>query len=519
MKAKIFLIVSVLSALFFSACKKHNFAEGQLSPIIALVDLRAIHKGADVTLSKDNMLGAYQITGKVISMPDSGNVPQGVLILQNNRRKAIRGIQIPLGEAAGTFKSGDSIVVNIEGTTLKRVNGALQLTGVTQANITTVSTGNEVQVQQVSSYSIKTKPDEYESTLVSIKSATVSPAPVMGQTKYVGNKYLVNGADSIIMHTEPTAQFADEFLPAGATVAGILIVDNSVDSASVYQVWPRKFADISDITKPADPNAPDLGEMPVVITGFVNDAKGSDGNYEYIQFRATQNIDFSVTPMAVVTCTNAGAAQPNAGDAPGASWATGGGRTYKFNLTNGQVKKGDFFYVGGSNKRVNGPNTTDISDAKWISSIAYVTNDGDGFGSASSGLLPNSGNAGGIAIFKGINVTEQTVPVDVVFFGGTGKTTMYNPTTNKGYRVPKTDHYNFVDETGAEQPFFYQGTNQYVIPHVTPADQGVFMKLGGDFDAETKTWITPRGISIFIMSGSTALTEIETGSDVTAISN
>ncbi|QJD95227.1 hypothetical protein HH214_04710 [Mucilaginibacter robiniae] len=515
MKTKIYPILLVLLLAVISACKKHDFAEGALSPIIAVSDMRSLYKGTDVTLTKENMQGAHQIVGIVISNPDSGNVPQGIVVLQNFRRQVIRGISIPLGDKAASYHSGDSLMIDVEGAVLKKVSGAMQLTGLTEANIHKISSANTVTVQAVSSYTIKSNPDSYENTLVQIKSATVSPAPKVGDT-VAGERYLVNGADSVVLHTEAAASFAKAALPSSATFAGILLVNQDATGNAILQVWPRTGADITNKTVPIDPT--DLGKAPVVITGYINDTKGADGNYEYFQFRATRTIDFSKTPMAVVTCTNAGTATPNAGDAPGAGWATGGGRTYKFNLTTGVVNKGDFFYVGGSNKKINGPNTTDISSAKWIRSIAYVTNDGDGFGSMSSGLLPNSGNAGGIAIFAGTSVTEASIPVDVVFFGGTGATTIYNATTNKGYRIPDNDHYHPVDPTtNGAQPFAYQGSNTYVIPHSTPADAGIFVKLGGAFDATTKNWTTARKYTFLTLSSTSALTDIETGSDVTTV--
>lgn len=514
MKTRFLYIALCVLTMAIGACKKHDYADGELSPIIAVADLRTLYKGSDVTLTKDKMLGAVNITGTVISMPDSGNAPNGLVVMQNYRRGMLRGIAFNLGAAAATYHSGDSLVVKVEGTTLKRVDGMLQLTGITEASITKVSEKNPVTVQATSSYSIKTNPDQFESTLVRIKTATISPSPKPEDT-FAGNRHLVNGADSVMMHTEETASFADAKLPASATVAGLLLVGSDGNGGTGFQVWPRGISDISDITAPSDPNA-SLGKMPVIVTGYINDTKGADGNYEYFQFRATRDIDFSKTPMAVVTCTNAGSAAPNAGDAPGAGWATGGGRTYKFNLTTGTVAKGEFFYVGGSNKRINGPNTTDISDAKWIRTIAYVTNDGDGFGSASAGLLPNSGNAGGIAIFDGIMVTEASVPVDVVFFGGTGKTTIFNETTNKGYRIPENEHYTADNGT---QPFFYQGTNTYVIPHSTPADQGFFIKLGGSFDATNKAWTTPRAYKVYQLQSTSTLSEIESGADVNVMTN
>jgi len=131
--------------------------------------------------------------------------------------------------------------------------------------------------------------------------------------------------------------------------------------------------------------------------------------------------------------------------------------------------------------------------------------------------LPNSGNAGGVAVFSGIILEETTVPMDVAIFGGTGKTTIYNPTTNKGYRIPLNDRYSPVAADGTPQPFLYQGTNTYTIPHILPADVGNFMKLGGRFDMTTKTWITPRGNTIYTLSATSNLSEIETGADVTAL--
>ncbi|TWR24994.1 hypothetical protein FPZ42_14685 [Mucilaginibacter achroorhodeus] len=514
MKTRFIYIAICLATILLGACKKHDYAAGELSPIIAVADLRAIYKGSDVTLTKENMLGATNIIGTVISMPDSGNAPKGLVVMQNFRRGMLRGIAIELGAASTNYHSGDSLMLKVEGATLKRVDGLLQISGLAETAITKISEKNPVTIQSSASYAIKTNPDQFESTLVRIKTATVSPTPTPDDT-FSGDRYLVNGADSILMHTEATAALAASKLPASASVAGLLLVGKSSRGGTGFQLWPRGISDITDIIKPADPNA-SLGMLPVIITGYINDTKGADGNYEYFQFRATRNIDFSKTPMAVVTCTNSGTAEPNKGDAPGSGWATGGGRTYKFNLTEGTVTKGEFFYVGGSNKRINGPNTTDISGAKWIRSIAYVTNVGDGFGSASSGLLPNSGNAGGIAIFDGINVTETSVPVDAILFGGSGITTIYNATTNKGYRVPESDHYNPIS---GSQPFFLQGTNTYIIPHSTPADQGFFVKLGGAFDAKNKTWITPRGYKFYQLQSTSALSEIESGADVNMMSN
>ena len=514
---KIYSFLLLIVVLAGAGCKKHDDAEGTLSPVTAVEDVRGLYKGTDLTITKDQLMDATKIMGVVISNPDSGNVKAGVVVIQQTRRSRTRGIILAL-ENAADYKSGDSLTVTIEGSTLKRVDGSLQLTNLAAGAITKTSTGSKPAAISATSYEIAQKPDVYESTLVKISAATINPIPLTGDTME-GDKSAVNGADSIIIHTEATASFAKSEVPASASFTGILFISSSATGSSLLQIWPRSGIDISDRIAPVDPNGPQLGKFPVVITGFVNDSKGADGNYEYFQFLATRDIDFDKTPMAVVTCTNAGTAAPYAGKAPAGGWATGGGRTYKFNLTAGSVKKGEFFYVGGSNKKINGPNTTDISSSKWIRAIAYATNAGDGFGSNTSGLLPNSGNAGGIAIFEGTNITETSVPVDVVFFGGTGTGTIFNDTDKFGYRIVDNDHYRTTAaDSAAEQPFLFQGTNTYIIPHQSPADQGIFVKLGGVYNNKTKVWDVPRSSDFYLMSATSAVTEIETNG-VTSLSN
>lgn len=514
---KIYSLLLLFTVLVGAGCKKDNEAEGTLNPITSIEDVRALYKGTDLTVTKSQLMEATKITGTVISNPDSGNVKSGHVVIQQAARNRIRGIILSLTDAA-SYKLGDSLTVVIEGSSLKRENGSLMLANLPAGAITKVATGRGRTITVTSSLEIAQKPDVYESTLVKISSATINPVPVPDEVM-AGNKSAVNGADSIQIHTEVSASFASAKVPASASFTGVVYAGPQVAGKTSYQIWPRTAADITDRIAPVDPNGPQLGQFPVLITGFVNDSKGSDGNNEYFQFLATRDIDFTKTSMAVVTCTNAGSATPYPNAAPAGGWATGGGRTYKFNLNTGSVKKGEFFYVGGSGKKINGPNTTDISSSNWIRSIAYVTNGGDGFGSASSGLLPNSGNAGGIAIFEGTNITETSVPVDVVFFGGTGKTTIFNPTDNFGYRIVDNDHYQSKDAaSAAEQPFLFQGTNTYIIPHQTTADLGMFVKLGGTYNVNTKTWDVPRAYTFYLMNAASAVTEIETNG-VTSLAN
>ncbi|MDQ8006738.1 MAG: hypothetical protein REI64_18175, partial [Pedobacter sp.] len=83
----------------------------------------------------------------------------------------------------------------------------------------------------------------------------------------------------------------------------------------------------------------------IVISGYLANPTGSDKNQEYVQLLATEDIDFSKNNFALVVCKNGTTVAPNPGEPAPQGWATGGDRTYKFNIVSGTVKKGEYFYV------------------------------------------------------------------------------------------------------------------------------------------------------------------------------
>lgn len=285
---------------------------------------------------------------------------------------------------------------------------------------------------------------------------------------------------------------------------------------------------------------PTQNSSPIVITGLLPDPKGSDsaasgtssnyqsstgitvmhdGGYEYIQLLALKDIDFSVTPFSVVTCTN--------GEVDEKGWASGGAKTFKFNLTEGKVSKGSFFYVGAASKVIAGygncGKSTDISQSKWIRAIDYKTDGGDGLGDKSSGILGNVASNGtntsdGVAVFSGTEVTEQSIPVDAIFYGTIVAT--YNAEKGWGYRIPKNDLYNTVNPvTGEAQPFFGQGTNTFMFAQ-PESDISDYLKLGGIISP--KKWIVPRSSLISRLSycpGEANLADIELATGVTKFLN
>ena len=277
----------------------------------------------------------------------------------------------------------------------------------------------------------------------------------------------------------------------------------------------------------------------IVITGFMNDPRGSDspktgavsgdgfvhpGQYEYVQLMAVKDVNFGSEPYSVVF-TNSGTPT---------SWADGiydakSKRVYQINLISGSVKKGEYFYVGSHARMIASYyqliGSPQVVESKFFG-IDYAAEPGGngngaakdgggllGNGSGKSGLLAlTKSNPDGIAVFKDTNIDLNTIPVDAIFFG---TTVNFNQTVK--LQVPNNDLYNRVNlDTDESQPIFGSGNNNYLFP-VPGQDIGVFMKLGGQVTAEE--WLIPRSgtpilFNMFDAPGS-SLADIEKASDCT----
>lgn len=492
----------IASALLWTSCRKDNYPGGELSPIIAISDLRSLYTGTDVPLSKDKMMGAHQIVGVVISDHSGGNMPAGLLVIQNNRRFKLRGIAIQLGADAASYIPGDSLNINVEGGILTRVDGTLQVSGVTSAAVTKVSSGKALTGQKVSSSLILASQDSYESTLVAVTKAGFDPLPTAAD-KFNGDKVLNDSFDNLRMHTETTATFASTPLPFSANFTGIIFGSEGAGHKIVPYLRIRTAEDVKLLSST-------IQIAPVIITGFMSDARGGDGNYEYMQLMATRDIDFSVENYSVVTTNNAGASTPTGYPVNG--WATGGLRTYKFNLTAGKVAKGTYFYVGGAGKKIGGSASTSISAANWIGAVNYSTTDGADFGTKTSGLFANSGNAAGFAIFQGTKVSVSSKPVDVIFFGANGSLYLAGPPA-QGYRICTTDFYDEKDLiTLADQPFFANGSNTLRFAFPLSEVSGIncyFAQLGGIYNPGLGKWTKARALTNITIKDTSILQEIE----------
>lgn len=494
-------------AAVWTGCQKgNNYPGGQISPVMPIMDVKSIYKGTDVTLDTKNMAGSHQVSGIVISDFSAGNMPAWLLVLQDHRRLSkYQGIAISLGTEAAKYTSGDSVTIEVAGGVLKRMNGILQITNLPAGSVTKIASGRAAGITQATTTAVLKDPAFYESTLVAIVKGSFDPLPV-ATDQFSGDKVLTDGYDNLTFHTEATATFASNVPPINANYYAIVFNTVGANGSLTPQLRVRTLADI---------NVLGSSIAPLIVSGFINDVSGTDGNYEYIQLLATRDINFAETPFAVVVCNNAGASTPVG--FPTNGWATGGGsvtpattfKTFKFNLTSGTAKKGTFVYVGGAAKTINGPSSTSIASSNWIRSFNYTTQDGDGFGTRNGGFFANSGNAFGMAVFSGTNVTKDTEPIDVLFVSTGGSLYSAGPPV-VGYKITTTDFYDTVNPiTLQSQPYYRQGSNTVALSYTTPADAGFFYKLGGVYNARLGKWIKARSQQTIILTKTSTLTEIE----------
>lgn len=482
--------------LLIGACQKsETYPGGMISPYISIYDIRNLYKSKPVTLSKDNMLGSTSIAAMVVSDHSGGNLPAGLLLVQDARRLSkLRGIAIPLGEAANNYVPGDSVIIDVQGAVLEKVDGTLELTGVSTTGIRKISSGNTIPVNRVTTAAILANPGDYESTLAIVVKGGFDPLPAKGDV-LSGDKILNDGFGNLHLRTEDTSAVARIAAPVSANFYGVVFVDK--DNAPLLRM--RTGADVTVLSS-------EISIAPVIITGFMSDASGGDGNYEYVQLMATRDIDFAATPFSVVITNNANASTPTGYPAKG--WATGDKRSFKFNLYAGTAAKGSFFYVGGIGKKINGSKSTDISTSNWVRTFDYTTIGGDGFGAATTGLMANSGNAFGMAVFQDTVVTADTKPVDVIWVSTGGSLFTAGPPA-KGYRIANTDFYDIINPiTLEEQPYYRQGSNTLALSYNT-ADLGIFNMLGGVYNVSLGKWVQARAQNNKQLTTTSAITDIE----------
>lgn len=516
MKSLIITIIFAGMTAVISSCKKeNNYPGGKPNPIVSILDVRSLYKGKDVRLSGENVFGASKLAAVVVSDHTEGNLPEGLLVVQDSRRlNTLRGISIDLGTDAAEYHPGDSLLINISQSTLTKKNGILTIMGITEADIARAGKGT-VGINAITIAQLLANPNDFESTLCLFNKSSFNPAPLPGDV-IGGAKKINDGFGDLVLYTDPKVSYANNAPYGLAAYVGIPF--GSEEGA--VQLRTRDADDIVNMGS----SAQDL-----LISGFQSDPKGGDGGYEYVQMIATKDIDFSATPYSIVFCNNAGTA--SSATPLDAGWATGGQRTIKWDINSGSVRKGEFFYFGFQGRKINGAAGTYSfpAEANWYQKTYATsgTNQGDGglvrpgaFGT--SGPWANSGNACGVAIFKGTTVTETSVPEDVLFVASGGGAALYDQAKNPvlGYRICNNDWYSMYSITIDPSTYkpkvvpylhYRSSGNTANMPYpvndkypTAATDAGLFNMMGGVYNITLGRWTTARKQVVVELEQSTA---------------
>lgn len=231
-----------------------------------------------------------------------------------------------------------------------------------------------------------------------------------------------------------------------------------------------------------------FGQNPgLVISEVYLNPAGADSCKEYVELKATNFIDFSLTPYSIIVCNN--------GTANSSGWIAGGSLSYAFAVNSGTVNAGDVVYAGGACMAPTGTKIRAIN-------VAITPGDGGIGNSNNSGVFGNGGgNADGIAVFNTAlaNVTSSTVPVDALFWGtGIGGASIGS---TAGYQLPNND--------------LYTGGKLLTTSFFTSDPGPDIITATGLYNTTTNTWSTPRTFSI---TPSTTLTSTSSVSLTTSAS-
>jgi hypothetical protein len=193
--------------------------------VISLQEVRNLFKGG----TKAGPAGR-KITGVVISDRASGNWDNRNLVVQDSTG----GIALRFA-SNHSFNLGDAIEVVISGQELSEFNGLLQVNNLDNNLAKKIGAGTLPAPRVATVADIKANLENWESTLVRVKSATLT-----GGSTYSGSRKVNDASGNIDLFTRSQANFATQSLPTG-TVEVVAVVSQF----NAGQLLVRGTADVT----------------------------------------------------------------------------------------------------------------------------------------------------------------------------------------------------------------------------------------------------------------------------------
>jgi hypothetical protein len=218
---------SGLLIMTLASCIKDydNPASGTTGEQVTLFALKQAYQGNEVTLGPSTLGGASKIQGVVISDHTGQNLEAGTFVLQqtiltpNNATDVTRGIMIRMNTGNAEYSFGDSLVIDITGTKLDRINGKLTISGMTADKITVAATNKVPFVRYVNQGILSVYMEECESTLIAMHADAVDYS--VGATLSGLKELDDNTGPAVYLQTLTSAVFASQPLPLNAQFTGI----------------------------------------------------------------------------------------------------------------------------------------------------------------------------------------------------------------------------------------------------------------------------------------------------------
>lgn len=265
----------LLLMLFLQSCIKDydNPAEGTRGELLTLFSLKQAYQGSEVTLSTDVLGGASKIQGVVISDKAGLNIEPGTFVLQqtfassNSAGDVTRGVIIKVNGGSADYNFGDSLVINVTGAKLDRINGKLTISNISTDKITTAATGKTPLVRYVTQGMLSVNMEQYESTLISMHADVVDYAP--GTTLAGLRKLNDNSGTDVYTYTLSTASFASTQVPVNAQFNGIATYFNETGkdtSGAKKTIMLRNVGDVQFISGALHTGFPESFEAPDAAT-------------------------------------------------------------------------------------------------------------------------------------------------------------------------------------------------------------------------------------------------------------
>lgn len=203
-----------------------NMTATRCSGNLNKVDIRTIRNMFPANTIVPNEI---KIKGIVISDKSAGNIQANNIVVQDETG----GVVVRFNTSTGLPKLGDEIEVNISAQTLSEYNGLLQISTLTTAKFTKISTGNIVP-RLATIAQVNDSLEVWESTLVQINNVTFPAGIFYDASGNKGNVLISDGTASITHYTTKDASFILTSLPTGSkTITGILGQYNNTKQISI----------------------------------------------------------------------------------------------------------------------------------------------------------------------------------------------------------------------------------------------------------------------------------------------